>query len=106
MGLQSPPYQVTGVPQDHGHLHAMATIVPWSPLRWHSPMALSACLSSSVKAAVGTSSHTGSTATVDRLLVGLVGSELEAMPKLEPAWTETWWQQGDTTMGRWAPSTC
>lgn len=47
-------------------------------------MALSACLSSSVKAATGTSSHTGSTATVDRLLVGLVGSELEAMPKPEP----------------------
>ncbi|KAJ7428936.1 hypothetical protein WISP_00421 [Willisornis vidua] len=52
-------------------------------------MLLSACCSSSVKAAVGTSWHTGSTATVDRLLVGLMGSELEAMPKPEPAGTGT-----------------
>lgn len=76
------------MPQDHGHLHATTATMSRSPLRQHSPMALSACLSSSVKAAVGTSSHTGSTATVDKLLVGLVGSELEAMPKPEPAWTE------------------
>lgn len=76
------------MPQDRSHLHTTTATVPQSPLRRHSPMALSACLSSSVKAAVGTSSHTGSTATVDKLLVGLVGSELEAMPKLEPAWTE------------------
>lgn len=38
---------------------------------------------------MGTSSHTGSTATVDRLLVGLMGSELEAMPRPDPGWTQT-----------------
>lgn len=63
----------------------MVTTVLRSPPCQRSPIAFSACLSSKVKAAVGTSSHTGSTATVDRLLVGLVGSELEAMPKPEPA---------------------
>lgn len=39
-------------------------------------MALRAWLSSRLKAFIGTSSHTGSTATVERLLAGLVTSAL------------------------------
>ena len=41
----------------------------------NSPMACRACCSSSVKATMGTSAHTGRTATVARLLAGLVSSE-------------------------------
>lgn len=51
------------------------------------PMALRAWLSSKLKALIGTSSQTGSTATVERLLAGLVTSGLDAMlgrPKAEP----------------------
>lgn len=50
-------------------------------------MALRAWLSSKLKAFIGTSSHTGSTATVERLLAGLVTSGLEAMldrPSADP----------------------
>lgn len=43
------------------------------------PMALRAWLSSKLKALMGTSSPTGSTATVDRLLAGLVTSALVAI---------------------------
>lgn len=43
------------------------------------PMALRAWLSSKLKALIGTSSQTGSTATVERLLAGLVTSGLDAM---------------------------
>lgn len=42
-------------------------------------MALRAWLSSRLKALIGTSSHTGRTATVDRLLAGLVTSVLVVM---------------------------
>lgn len=51
-------------------------------------MALRAWLSSRLKALIGTSSQTGSTATVERLLAGLVTSGLDAMlgkPRAEPA---------------------
>lgn len=51
------------------------------------PMALRAWLSSRLKALIGTSSHTGSTATVERLLAGLVTSGLEpreVKPNAEP----------------------
>lgn len=40
------------------------------------PMALRAWLSSRLNALIGTSSHTGNTATVERLLAGLVTSAL------------------------------
>lgn len=43
------------------------------------PMALSAWLSSRLNALIGTSSQTGSTATVERLLAGLVTSALVVM---------------------------
>lgn len=43
---------------------------------WGLPMALRAWLSSRLNAFIGTSSHTGSTATVERLLAGLVTSAL------------------------------
>ena len=51
-------------------------------------MALRAWLSSRLKALSGTSSQTGSTATVERLLAGLVTSGLDATldrPSAEPA---------------------
>ena len=51
-------------------------------------MALRAWLSSRLKALIGTSSHTGSTATVERLLAGLVTSGLDATldrPSADPA---------------------
>ncbi len=51
------------------------------------PMALRAWLSSKLKALVDTSSQTGSTATVERLLAGLVTSGLDATlgrPRAEP----------------------
>ena len=51
------------------------------------PMALRAWLSSRLKALIGTSSHTGRTATVDRLLAGLVTSALVVTvgrPRAEP----------------------
>lgn len=50
-------------------------------------MALRAWLSSRLKALTGTSSQTGSTATVERLLAGLVTSGLDATvgrPRAEP----------------------
>ena len=50
-------------------------------------MALRAWLSSRLKALIGTSSQMGSTATVDRLLAGLVTSGLDATldrPRAEP----------------------
>lgn len=50
-------------------------------------MALRAWLSSKLKALIGTSSQTGSTATVERLLAGLVTSVLDATvgkPRAEP----------------------
>lgn len=43
------------------------------------PIALRAWLSSRLKALIGTSSHTGRTATVERLLAGLVTSVLVDM---------------------------
>lgn len=58
--------------------------------RQNSPMAFRACLSSRVNAAMGTSSHTGRTATVERLLAGLLSSELEAMPRPEPKGKARW----------------
>lgn len=93
MGLWSPPCcghhhchgaVVTTMPWSSLCYAIVVTTMLWSPLHWHSPMASRACLSSSEKATAGTLSHTGSTATVERLLVGLMGSELEAMPKPEP----------------------
>lgn len=43
------------------------------------PMALRAWLSSRLNALIGTSSHTGRTATVERLLAGLVTSAVVAI---------------------------
>lgn len=43
------------------------------------PIALRAWLSSRLKALIGTSSHTGRTATVERLLAGLMTSVLVVM---------------------------
>lgn len=63
------------------------------------PMALRAWLSSRLNALIGTSSHTGRTATVERLLAGLVTSALAVTLgrlRLEPAGQEAWPVKGES----------